>query len=345
MATLKSDNIQFAQQRSNQDVGLDSLQEFRDHTMMIIGWATVPFLLLFSINNFIQQRSILGALSFSVALLLAINSFCIYRYKKQFASYWLFFVVTLVALLYAISSIGTKGLFWCYPTLFVMGFITNRSEGRLMTISGFITLVPCAFYFLSMDVAIRFLITLSMACFFSDLLVHHLIRMQEKLTELAIRDPLTNAFNRRHMDSYLQEAIEETKRGFGPASLMLLDIDNFKEINDALGHETGDNVLKDMVQILHLRQRRLDYVFRIGGEEFLVLLRNTSLQQAQVTAENLRQYVEKKKLHKDKTITISIGVAEYDGNESSDEWLARSDTHLYEAKNRGRNCVFPVIDL
>ncbi len=322
-------------------LGLNSLQEFRDRTWMILGWAAVPFLFPFSINHFIQHRYFLGSLTLTVMLILSINSLSILKRKRQLIPFWQFYILLLMSLIYLIYSMGPNTLFWCFPTLFVMGFVTERTTARTMTVISLLILIPFSFYISTFELASRFVFTLCMICFFSDILVGYLINLQEKLSRLAVHDPLTNALNRRQLYIYLTEAIEETKRDFGPASLLLLDIDHFKEVNDAHGHEAGDDVLKEMVNMLHQRQRRLDHIFRIGGEEFLILLRNTELQHAITTAESLRKHVEENELISGQTLTVSLGVAEYKVGESSNEWLARADANLYEAKNLGRNRVHP----
>ena len=96
-----------------------------------------------------------------------------------------------------------------------------------------------------------------------------------------------------------------------------------------------------MANILHKNQRRLDHVFRIGGEEFLILLRNTKLENAITKAESLRISVEENDLVTGQNLTVSLGVASYKEGDTSNEWLARADVNLYEAKNLGRNRVYP----
>ena len=340
MAHLTAKNL-IDPRESGQELAFDYLKGFRDRAWMVLGFSIVPFLLPFSINNFFQERPVLGLLTYFLMLVLTINSITLYRSKQQVIPYWTFYTMILFLLLYAIYVIGVKSLFWSYPIMFIMAFITERKTARVMTMICLCTLIPFSFIFISFDLASRFTATIIMISFFSDFLVSHLNKLQSKLTEYAIRDPLTNALNRRQLFTYLNEAIEETKRGFGPACLLLLDIDHFKNINDTLGHELGDAVIKRMADILQQRKRKIDYVFRIGGEEFLILLRNTPLKNGITTADNLRKYVEDYKLLNDRNVTISLGVAEYQEDETADEWQARADSHLYEAKRNGRNCVSP----
>jgi diguanylate cyclase (GGDEF)-like protein len=131
----------------------------------------------------------------------------------------------------------------------------------------------------------------------------------------------------------------------GSATLVAIDIDHFKQVNDTLGHDAGDRVLQNLAEILLQRKRRLDYVFRTGGEEFVILLRNTSLPQAVTFAEDLRRHIEATELLEQHVITISAGMAEYDTAEDIDEWLKRADIQLYQAKQNGRNRVCPRLSV
>ena len=152
-------------------------------------------------------------------------------------------------------------------------------------------------------------------------------------------DPLTGAFNRRHLDTTLSIAIERRNRTGEPASLLLFDVDHFKRINDALGHAAGDQVLIRLVGLVSGRARKLDSLFRIGGEEFVLLLPGTRYAGALVVAENLRVHVERADLVASRRISISIGVSELQKNQSVSSWIQDADAALYRAKQGGRNRV------
>jgi len=159
------------------------------------------------------------------------------------------------------------------------------------------------------------------------------------LRELATRDPLTGAFNRRQMDFCLANAIERRDRTGEPASLLLFDVDHFKAINDALGHAAGDEVLKRLVALVSARARKLDVLFRIGGEEFLLLLPGASYDGALAVAENLCRMVATSDLLDGWRLSISIGVSELQHAQSAPEWVEDADVALYRAKRSGRNRV------
>ena len=121
------------------------------------------------------------------------------------------------------------------------------------------------------------------------------------------------------------------------ASLIMLDLDHFKAVNDAHGHATGDQILKSLASIVELRIRMTDSLFRIGGEEFVIVLEGQDRAAARHLAEQLRTLVEANELVPDHGVTISLGVAELEDDESVLKWLERADEAMYDAKRRGRN--------
>jgi diguanylate cyclase (GGDEF)-like protein len=154
-----------------------------------------------------------------------------------------------------------------------------------------------------------------------------------------ITDPLTGAYNRRHMETCLDEVIERQRRSQASAALLLIDIDQFKPVNDRFGHAAGDSVLRTVVALVAGRVRRLDRVFRIGGDEFLLLLPDTDLDAAQTVAEDLRSRIAASVIAGTPPVTVSIGVAVLQPGQQMDAWMHAADTALYRAKQQGRNRV------
>jgi diguanylate cyclase len=167
------------------------------------------------------------------------------------------------------------------------------------------------------------------------MLREHIRRLEAE----TVTDPLTGAFNRRHLDTCLVHAMERRNRLGEPASLLLFDVDRFKEINDTLGHATGDDVLKRLVRVVARRTRRVDVLFRIGGEEFAVLLAGAAGADALAVGEDIRACVEGARLLGARVVTISIGISELADGQSARAWIAEADEALYAAKRRGRNRV------
>ncbi len=156
---------------------------------------------------------------------------------------------------------------------------------------------------------------------------------------LATLDSLTGIFNRRKFNEMMQLEFNRIKRYGNAASLIMLDVDHFKTINDTHGHQAGDRVLNEFASLLKDNARNVDILCRWGGEEFAILLPETNIQQALVAAEHLRHLVSTHHFSIIDQLTVSIGVAESRTDEILDQWLNRADQALYDAKNHGRNTV------
>lgn len=163
------------------------------------------------------------------------------------------------------------------------------------------------------------------------------------LRNQATRDSLTNLRNFRALKERLAEEVERTKRHKEPLSLLLLDVDRFKQFNDTFGHPAGDEVLYQVARLMEEQARGSDFVARYGGEEFVILLPNTTEEQARAAAERVRVAIEQAAWKK-RPVTASIGVAtstEFDGA----ALLAQADIALYASKEGGRNRVTHVADM
>ena len=180
-------------------------------------------------------------------------------------------------------------------------------------------------------------------------LLLHKERSEEDAQKLAFTDPLTGAFNRRTFLELAEKEIARTRRAIGSLSLMMLDVDHFKQINDRNGHLAGDEVLKRVVSVVMMALRKEDMLVRYGGEEFCILLPNTAIDRAMIMAERTRDAIEQAHfMFNERTlrVTVSIGVATLssEGSEGVETLVSRADEALYSAKRAGRNRVvaFPT---
>lgn len=169
-------------------------------------------------------------------------------------------------------------------------------------------------------------------------------RIQAELERLITMDPLTGLFNRRHFFELTQREMERCRRYHRPVSIIMVDIDEFKKVNDAYGHLVGDRVLVEAARRIQKALRRVDQACRYGGEEFAILLPETNQIQAGMVAERLRQTIGKQPAIASDlniTITVSVGVASYEkeGTLSVDTLLDQADQAMYLAKQSGRNRV------
>ena len=173
------------------------------------------------------------------------------------------------------------------------------------------------------------------------------VDLMNELNYLASRDGLTGIYNRRHFVTLGTSTLEESRRQHFPLSIMIFDLDHFKQINDQYGHKAGDEVLKMVAQVCQHSLRPEDILGRYGGEEFVILLPKTALEETQIMAQQLLTNIgmaeiveEEKKI----TVTASFGIMGVDivTEETLDDFLIHADRALYQAKSEGRNCVRSV---
>lgn len=170
------------------------------------------------------------------------------------------------------------------------------------------------------------------------------LKLRESLRIQAIRDPLTGLFNRRYMEESLERELKRAQRKGVPIGIVMMDIDHFKHFNDSFGHAAGDYLLRELGVFLKTLVRGEDIASRYGGEEFIVVLPETSLEETMQRAEQIRQDVKTLKLSeqfpKSEGVTLSLGVAVFPQHGTSVEELLKSvDVALYQAKRDGRDRV------
>jgi len=167
-----------------------------------------------------------------------------------------------------------------------------------------------------------------------------LIKNNEKLKELSITDSLTKIYNRGYFESVTEEHLSLSRRQKNDISILILDIDKFKTINDTYGHQVGDEVLITLASLMKKYKRTSDIVARYGGEEFIVLLPDTSLEGAKIYSEKLRKEIENYVIKLNDislSITVSMGLTVFHNEDNFDSALKRADDGLYNSKQNGRN--------
>ena len=166
---------------------------------------------------------------------------------------------------------------------------------------------------------------------------------EEKIIYLNFHDSLTDLYNRRYFMQAGKEELERADRYEESLSFMMIDIDHFKNVNDTYGHVAGDNVLKKLAKIIEESVRDVDIVGRLGGEEFGIILPKTPISVAKQVGDRLRKNIKNNTFKFEKesiSVTVSVGIAKFNQhNMNMDNILHKADVALYEAKNRGRNCV------
>ncbi len=232
---------------------------------------------------------------------------------------------------------GPEHVYWTYPALLAIFYLLRPVEAIVLTLSMIAALIPVFLPIQSpVETTTVFMSIVLMSAFaYAFSVVTN--GQHDRLIQLATKDPLTGVGNRRALEAKLEDVIRKSRRQPTVASLIMLDLDHFKAVNDRHGHATGDQILKSLTEIVNLRIRVTDSLFRIGGEEFVIVLDGQGREQAQHLAEQLRTLVEANELVPDHDVTISLGVAELVDDQTWGQWLHRADQAMYDAKRRGRN--------
>jgi len=314
--------------------------DFRVKSAIWVGVSGVLLLTPFSINHFRLGRTVLGVGTLAIVVVMAVVAWMAWRGRYR---PWLAFLGLTPAILaflgVSFHDQGVIGALWCFPAALVFYFTLPEKQAWVSNGALWAMAVPASFVYLPNAVAARVAATLLGVSVFAGVFVRIITVQQKALEEKAVSDALTGLHNRALLASTLEQAMEQSRRTGTPMTLLGLDLDAFKAINDSMGHQTGDQVLRGVAEVLRARIRRTDKAFRLGGEEFLVFLYGTDEDQARQVAEDLRATVETKPLIPDRPVTVSIGIAAFSGEEDRDEWLKRCDQNLYGAKAQGRNVV------
>lgn len=304
---------------------------------MMLGAAGALGVFPFAVLRFMTGDYLVALLDATIVVGLSCLSFYLYRTHQVLVVSRALTALAVAGVLTTVGMLGAQQMYWMYPVLVGAFFLVPRVEAIGISIAalvGFIILCGHELGAVSMaTVLMTFIVTCSLAFAFATVTS----QQQQSLMKLATKDPLTGAGNRRALEEKLREIIANKMRIKSQSSLLMLDLDHFKQVNDQFGHAVGDNILVQVTDIIRLRIRGTDSIFRIGGEEFVVVAENQDLKNASRLAEQLRTIIEANELAPADTVTISLGVAEYRFGETAEDWLRRADDALYVAKNKGRN--------
>lgn len=251
----------------------------------------------------------------------------------------------ITAMLYSAGAVTVAHLnepifvFWLFPILLANFFLLSAKAALITNLLAIAAIFPIAMKLPTGTETFAMLSSLLMCGCMAYLFALLTQRQQLLLRNIATQDPLTRLGNRRAMDEELRMSIEDFARNQTPATLIVFDLDFFKMVNDKFGHSTGDGVLIELASLLRKRVRKTDRTFRFGGEEFVVLARNTSIADALVIAEQLRAQIEAELKDPEGSLTASFGCAQLNADETSEDWFVRADKAVYQAKQQGRNCV------
>jgi len=250
-------------------------------------------------------------------------------------------VLSLSGMVANLFFLGPRDLYFLYPVTIAAFFLTPPATALRLTAAALLASSLALFSGLTaFDFAKFFLSLLGCILFaFAFAFAQQRNRQRDQLLQLSTEDPLTGAGNRRALNKKLDQLVATYRRTAMPMSAILLDLDNFKIVNDAGGHAAGDEVLRRVADIIATRIRLTDNLYRFGGDEFVVLATSATGETAAKLAEDIRDLVARALADIALPVTASLGVAEYIADESVEQWLARADKAMYKAKASGKNTV------
>jgi diguanylate cyclase (GGDEF)-like protein len=306
---------------------------------LILSAAGALGVLPFAVMRFMNGETAMGLLDVAIVAGFAYLGYFVYRTRHVRLASVLIACIGLSGMLATVYLNGQSQVFWSYPAMMAAFYLLRVREAVVACLTATIALVPPLLSQISPFALATIIVTLLVTNAFAYAFATISRNQRDRLMALATKDALTGAGNRWALQQKLAEIIAARPRNNLAASLLLIDLDHFKLVNDAYGHAAGDQILVNLTEIINLRIRVTDGLYRIGGEEFVVVVEGQDLQKANHLAEQLRTLVEVNELAPQHPVTISLGVAELRHGESAEDWLRRADEALYRAKRAGRNAI------
>ncbi|MFK7861744.1 MAG: GGDEF domain-containing protein [Granulosicoccus sp.] len=317
--------------------------DYRAKATKGVALAAVMLMLPFTIYALIGESYIVAFGGTYITAVLVINAQLVTRGRNhEPMTFYALVPGGIVCMALAFQIDGYMASIWCYPSILACYCMLSRCKAMVANAMILAVAVPMMWSTLELVVSARFTASLVAVSLFASILVREIDAQQQRLKYQIDHDPLTGLLNRTSLKRRLQKAISTFKDGVKPSTLLAMDLDHFKLVNDRFGHDAGDLVLCEVSRLLKQQVSGNGSVFRLGGEEFLILLTNSDALAAHQFAESLRVTIAEAVILQGHPITVSIGVASLRATDNRESWARRSDDRLYSAKRSGRNRV--IID-
>ena len=314
--------------------------DFRARATRGVGIAGLVLLLPFAYVNLWQGRYAVAVGTAVMVAALSLNVWLVARGRDhQAPTFWVWMPGGMLFLAYLFRVDPFIACTWCYPAILAGYCMLERRRALIGNIVLLVGAVPMIAMTMPPEVGSRFSVTLLGVSVFAYILVCEIDAMRERLRYQIEHDPLTGLLNRTSLRDRLERAIVARHSRFVPAALLAIDLDHFKRVNDRFGHDTGDAVLCEVARTLRATVRGSDAAFRLGGEEFLVVLDGIAESAACERAEEIRRTIERASILQHHSVTVSVGVAVLRKSDDRGSWTRRADARLYAAKHAGRNRV------
>lgn len=290
------------------------------------------------IARFYQQNWVFFTIDVLVIIIGLLVAYLVY--KNVYVQLMQFILAFMISVgMVAICAAGNSAqLYWLFPGVIAIFFLIRPSVALIFCAIITAIILP---YLLEMDSAytLSFYTAMIPTVFFVYFCAKELRLQHANLSTLATEDFLTKSGNRRAFQHDADTSIANFNRHKIACSLILLDMDSFKLLNDTYGHSTGDEVLIFTASTIQKRLRRTDRLYRLGGEEFAILLNHGGVKEALLAAQDLKTFIAKNMLDSLPIFTVSFGLAQLKYGESLDTWMIRADKALYASKKNGRDQI------
>ena len=315
--------------------------EFNTRVMIVVALIGVCFGLPFSMYHLFWGNQLISMILLPVVCLQILTVYLITKNGfSRVAACIIAFMQTAASVFFAFS-VGFEASFWLFASGVANYYIVDRRVALLF--NSIACILVAGFALGDPGLSIRYAASFVMINLFLFSFAHQLEKKNRQLDHMLTVDPLTGAGNRTALEEALRRVKSQFDRHQVPVSLIMIDLDHFKRINDTHGHGEGDKVLHRVASLIRKRLRPTDSLYRFGGEEFIVIAENTHMDQAAYLAEDIRRRVEKNGARQnrksDTVLTVSLGLAQLRVSEDADAWLSRADKAMYKAKAMGRNWV------
>ena len=320
--------------------------DFRQRATLGVALIALVLLAPFALASLVIGQWALAVGTFGIVLLLGASALCALEGRRHQE-------ITLYALvpsgmLFMVQLIGTQpivGTVWCYPSVLACYCMLDQRRAWIGNALVLVAALPAAWLAMAPEIAARVTATLLAVSAFAAILVHVIDDQQARLRSQVVTDALTGLYNRLPLAAALEACVEARRARGADAALVALDLDHFKRVNDADGHDAGDAVLRAVGALLRAAVPRPALAFRVGGEEFLVAMPDTALPDALAEARTLCAAIREEPTLARHGTTASLGVAGLADGEDRTAWLGRADALLYAAKRAGRDRVIGEDDL
>jgi len=308
------------------------------HILLLLSVILAPLV----VRHISTEQYLPGFAGIALSLVFVANLWLLAIGRQAFLSPAMVLLLTVPLVVLSVIYGQEYSLFWIYPLLVAVPSVLRTSEGLALGVLCLLVIVPLVFSRFETGLAVIISLSMIHTLLVSWWLMRAVNYQSSRFLDMVIHDPLTGAKNRRHFQHELKSAYSLWVRHKRISTLIFLDVDHFKRVNDDLGHGAGDVALQGLVKVVQDRIRGVDTVFRYGGEEFAVLLPETSASRAMALANDLRAQVEDTEIVAGRKITVSSGVCDVSVADSADDWVKKTDEALYRAKSAGRNRVEQV---